>query len=950
MGLKSTFINDQDRMGAGTVDKYINTAYDEMKSLSDNLDDLLVVAATLPQLTKYLGSYSVPPTERPNGDTLEDGDYYFDTTSNAIVYYNLSMDSWFAIDPSELVQARDEAVAARDAAQASQAVAELEASNASESAISALNSENAASASQAAAASSESNAHNSELSASSSAIAAAQSSLDAETVFDNFNALYLGAKTVEPLLDNEGNPLQVGATYWNSNNNLLYYWDGSTWTENSSILVTQEFTVDLADGQTVVTAPRDLDNVVVFVIDSITGNERLVQDVDFTVDVDNVTITLNESYNSGSKLYFVFNDIDNAEGYATDLDVTEAQEDLLPLGSSLFKGGDSVTVKDGDNVPSGTTHLRVLVGGEPTIVAMSPVASGVVSLLTETDANVGGTLVTLHVFSNGGYQATDAQLQNITPRIGEQWFNTDDNSTRIGDGVTIGGRKVFNNYDFNGQFLLNKTNNTKTDQELFDEIQSDSNQGNIVKIMDGEFSGNFETSKTPLMGIGASSVLTTPNASPTLTLKRHTPDWDYYKVSSITVNGGESNARCISFDPNDPFAGRWIFDNVMMRDGSRGVAKPRGNIGDVIKNCTFINLDYGYRALGDASNPMHGGSTTMVQSHMDNINVACYMSEDSVDGGGGYVIKDTIFEQCPGFGVYLDFTGVGAPYTPPSANNLWLEAVATAPSVNLDGNAVAPREFYLKDVNPYIVRDTFFKNIELINSTMIAEKCRIDDSFGSGFSLNVDDDSVLICDDLYANGQIGGVPFVRSILRQIDTSGTRNLGVRGPLKNSQIPLANVGNATNIASNSYSGAGPWVFNGTFNTNATSVTDGVLNDTCAELVVQNNFTLYGESIGTPTVGKWAVWSIHAKQVSGNGFSVATIGFNWKCGDIYLKQGQWVRSYGIQKVGSDASSCRLQFINTSGGNSTIRLADFYLVEFDTYDEAIEFCNSRTSIKNEI
>lgn len=73
--------------------------------------------------------------------------------------------------------------------------------------------------------------------------------------------------------------------------------------------------------------------------------------------------------------------------------ITEAQEDLLPTGSSLFKGDDGDYLKDGDTVPAGTTHLRVLIGGEPTVVAMSPVASGVVSLLTDAGATIGATNV-----------------------------------------------------------------------------------------------------------------------------------------------------------------------------------------------------------------------------------------------------------------------------------------------------------------------------------------------------------------------------------------------------------------------------------------------------------------------------------------------------------------------------------------------------------------------------
>ncbi|UUW39927.1 hypothetical protein VP14_240 [Vibrio phage VPMCC14] len=84
---------------------------------------------------------------------------------------------------------------------------------------------------------------------------------------------------------------------------------------------------------------------------------------------------------------------------------TEAQEDLLPQGSQLFKGDDGVYLKDGDTVPAGTTHLRVLVGGRPTIVSMSPIASGLVSLLTESDATIGVVQVT---FINQAYLEFDS--------------------------------------------------------------------------------------------------------------------------------------------------------------------------------------------------------------------------------------------------------------------------------------------------------------------------------------------------------------------------------------------------------------------------------------------------------------------------------------------------------------------------------------------------------------
>lgn len=107
----------------------------------------------------------------------------------------------------------------------------------------------------------------------------------------------------------------------------------------------------------------------------------------------------------------------------TPSELITAQEDLLPTGSEFFKGNDGVAVKSGDTVPAGTTHLRVLVDGKPTIVAMSPLASGVVSLLTEIGATIGGTSVdftqsSAHIYSNGGgVSAIDNMVEafNLNP-------------------------------------------------------------------------------------------------------------------------------------------------------------------------------------------------------------------------------------------------------------------------------------------------------------------------------------------------------------------------------------------------------------------------------------------------------------------------------------------------------------------------------------------------------
>jgi hypothetical protein len=76
--------------------------------------------------------------------------------------------------------------------------------------------------------------------------------VDAENSWLEFNALYLGAFAVAPTVDNEGNPLQVGALYWNTATNNLWAWNGVGWTVTNNF---NEFTPFLATGTT---TPRNL--------------------------------------------------------------------------------------------------------------------------------------------------------------------------------------------------------------------------------------------------------------------------------------------------------------------------------------------------------------------------------------------------------------------------------------------------------------------------------------------------------------------------------------------------------------------------------------------------------------------------------------------------------------------------------------------------------------------
>lgn len=100
--------------------------------------------------------------------------------------------------------------------------ASTSASNASDSADAASNSASAAS-------SSATSASNSATASANSASAASTSATNAENAYDSFDDRYLGAKTSDPSVDNDGDALITGALYFNSTTDQMKVYDGSGW-------------------------------------------------------------------------------------------------------------------------------------------------------------------------------------------------------------------------------------------------------------------------------------------------------------------------------------------------------------------------------------------------------------------------------------------------------------------------------------------------------------------------------------------------------------------------------------------------------------------------------------------------------------------------------------------------------------------------------------------------
>ena len=131
--------------------------------------------------------------------------------------------------------------------------------SASTSATSALSSKNAAATSETNAATSAATATTKASEASASAVSAAQSAASAASVLDNFDDRYLGAKTADPSVDNDGDPLVVGALYFNSTDGVMKTYTASGWlaASSASVATMAKFKFTATAGQTVFTGTDD---------------------------------------------------------------------------------------------------------------------------------------------------------------------------------------------------------------------------------------------------------------------------------------------------------------------------------------------------------------------------------------------------------------------------------------------------------------------------------------------------------------------------------------------------------------------------------------------------------------------------------------------------------------------------------------------------------------------
>ena len=201
--------------------------------------------------------------------------------------------------------------------------------------------------------------------AQSSATAAAASAASAATAYDNFDDRYLGSKTSDPTLDNDGNALITGALYFNSTEGEMRIYDGSVWiaASSASVETMEKFNFTATSGQTVFTGSDDNAKVLALTVGAeiVTLNGVVLEETtDYTRTSD--TITLTSGATTGDEVnVFAF-------GNFTVADTVSASSGGTFTGAVTMNGGATVsgnlsvdggTIKLDGNYPVGTENVAL---------------------------------------------------------------------------------------------------------------------------------------------------------------------------------------------------------------------------------------------------------------------------------------------------------------------------------------------------------------------------------------------------------------------------------------------------------------------------------------------------------------------------------------------------------------------------------------------------------------
>ncbi|HHJ4470696.1 TPA: phage head-binding domain-containing protein [Citrobacter freundii] len=490
---------------------------------------------------------------------------------------------------------------------------------------------------------------------------------------------------------------------------------------------------------------------------------------------------------------------------------------------------------------------------------------------------------------------------------------------------------------------INDIRHSKDFSTLKDAIDSSLPKNDLL-VSPGIYSENVTLGNAQLKGVGGATVIKAQgDFSTAVTAKLSTPHWQFRHSSNFEIDGtGTTGASGFSYDPAEQYSGRHNLSDAYIHHINKAIQKPSGNIGNTFRNIGINSCEWGYYARSDTE--MHCGADTLYNFHMDSIGTyAVYLNAtigaSSTGGGvGGWWLKDSIIESSPGGGVYLKNKPGDCPTAPCGISNIWFESIATAGAVNVDGVAVLPRTLHLIDTSIFFAEYSYINSIKLERSNLVTYGCRFDDADGNQ-NIEIDAESTIKAYETYLNGTPGPNVIVESIASQIGKFSTINLSLRGSLTKGR--LYNPPSGNKLSSITFdSGTHTWTGNASIT--GTASPRGLHSSNCEafSFPIGSVVELVDSRVNISN-GLWYVWGINARLDSGDAVMKMTGGIT--LGEVYLKQGEWISTFGI----AQAASTEVSGLNvTASSASVIYLADYFVASFASQSEALAFANTRMAL----
>ena len=254
MGMKISTV----RTSTGLVEKYIGTAYDNVKTVADDIDNVNTVVDNIGSVNivaPSIDSVNTVAASQDKVDTVADNILDVNTVVSNVADVNIVADN-----------INDVNITADNMPDINAVVENLVPINTNADNMLSIN-------------------------------------IAATNVSDihNFTNVWQGAFPTDPEARTTGGALQTGDLYFNTESESIKVWNGLAWSTQAPFAGVREV-IELASGQTDVTFTSNLAGANIFVFGTDVDNSRLLQGVDYTPDFSNNTLVLTQTYPEGSLL------------------------------------------------------------------------------------------------------------------------------------------------------------------------------------------------------------------------------------------------------------------------------------------------------------------------------------------------------------------------------------------------------------------------------------------------------------------------------------------------------------------------------------------------------------------------------------------------------------------------------------------------------------------------